>query len=180
MQYINVVGNSAMGKSTFSKALARKLSLGYIELDNLFWKDNWEETPTVEFFAKIEAQLERYSDGWVVDGNYTRTIPIKWQKVDTVIWLDYPFALNLYRAVKRAIHRGLTQQTLWQHSNNHETLAKLFSKDSIVLWMIQNHKVNQEKYAALMNDPQYAQIRFVHLKSPKQAALFLKNCINSV
>lgn len=37
---INVVGTSASGKSTFACALAAKLGLSYIELDNLFWLDN--------------------------------------------------------------------------------------------------------------------------------------------
>ncbi len=35
MKRINVVGTSATGKSTFSRALAEKLGLHYIELDNL-------------------------------------------------------------------------------------------------------------------------------------------------
>ena len=95
MRYINVVGNSAMGKSTFSKALAQRLMLPYIELDDLFWKDNWQESSDEEFFAKIKTQIEQHRDGWVMDGSYSRSTELKWQKVDTVIWLDYSFGLNL-------------------------------------------------------------------------------------
>lgn len=178
MQYINVVGNSAMGKSTFSKALAHHLSLSYIELDDLFWEDNWQQTPTVEFFAKIKAQIDQFSDGWVMDGSYSRTTEIKWQNVDTVIWLDYPFILNLYRSITRGLHRSFTQQRLWPSSNNHETLKQLFSKDSVVWWMITNHKISRAKFEKLIQDPQYQHIRFIRFKSPKEAKIFLRSLQN--
>ena len=51
MKRINVVGTSASGKSTFSKALAQKLGLSYIELDDLFWLDDWVES-TDELFLE--------------------------------------------------------------------------------------------------------------------------------
>lgn len=54
MQRINVVGTSASGKSTFARQLAQKLNLAYIELDDLLWLDNWQETPDAEFFQKIK------------------------------------------------------------------------------------------------------------------------------
>lgn len=175
MQYINVVGNSATGKSTFSKALAEKLSLSYIEMDDLYWEDDWKETSTVEFFAKIKYKMEQYADGWVMDGSYSRTTALKWQKVDTVIWLDYGFCFNLYRSITRGVHRSWTQQKLWPSSNNHETLKQLFSKQSVVWWMIRNHKISREKYEKLIHDPQYQHIRFIRFKSPKKAKIFLKS-----
>ena len=178
MQYINVVGNSATGKSTFSKALASKLSLPYIELDDLFWKDNWQESSDLEFFAKIKAKIAQYNDGWVMDGSYSRSNELKWQKVDTVIWLDYGFGLNLYRSITRGLHRSITQQKLWKSSNNHETLQQLFSKDSVVWWMIKNHKISRGKYEKLLNDPRYQHIRFIRLRSPKQAKKFLNRLAN--
>lgn len=58
MQRINVVGTSASGKSTFARALAEKLGLAYIELDNLFWLDDWQQSADTDFFAKIQAAIE--------------------------------------------------------------------------------------------------------------------------
>lgn len=68
----------------------------------------------------------------MIDGNYTRTIPIKWAQADTIIWLDLPFHSNLLRSVQRAVQRAVSQQTLWSNSNNRETIRQLFSRDSIV------------------------------------------------
>lgn len=119
--------------------------------------------------------MEQATAGWVLDGNYSRTQDLKLRYVDTIIWLDYSFSLNLYRSVKRAISRAVTQKRLWENSNNRESFKSSFlSKDSIILWMISHHAKNRKKYLTMMNDPQYQQIRFVHLSSPKQAAEFLQ------
>ncbi|WP_332605732.1 adenylate kinase [Acinetobacter sp. ESBL14] len=175
MKFINVVGTSASGKTTFARQLAQKLAVAHIEMDDLFWLDDWQETPDQEFFAKLQAQMEQATAGWVLDGNYSRAQDLKLRYVDTIIWLDYSFSLNLYRSVKRAISRAVTQKRLWANSNNRESFKSSFlSKDSIILWMISHHAKNRKKYLTMMNDPQYQQIRFVHLSSPKQAAEFLQ------
>lgn len=57
MRRMNVVGTSASGKTTFSRVLAKKLGLNYIELDDLFWLDDWKETPDTEFVKKYRSKL---------------------------------------------------------------------------------------------------------------------------
>ena len=77
---INVVGTAGSGKSTISKRIAQKLDVPYVQLDEIFWKPNWKES---YFFSKVEEIVS--SD---LDGNYTRTIPIKWKRVQMVVYLD--------------------------------------------------------------------------------------------
>ncbi|WP_343620037.1 shikimate kinase [Acinetobacter proteolyticus] len=174
MKFINVVGTSAAGKTTFARQLAQKLGLSYIEMDDLFWLDDWQETPDHEFFAKLQSQIDQAPRGWVLDGNYSRTLDLKLKYIDTIIWLDYSFSLNLYRSVKRAISRAVTQKRLWENSNNRESFKTSFlSKDSIILWMITHHAQNRKKYLAMMDDARYQHIRFIRLTSPKQTAVFL-------
>ncbi|ENX12047.1 hypothetical protein F895_03558 [Acinetobacter sp. CIP 64.2] len=174
MKFINVVGTSAAGKTTFARQLAQKLGLSYIEMDDLFWLDDWQETPDHEFFAKLQHQMDQAAGGWVLDGNYSRTQDLKLKYIDTIIWLDYSFSLNLYRSVKRAISRAVTQKRLWENSNNRESFKTSFlSKDSIILWMITHHAQNRKKYLAMMNDARYQHIQFIRLTSPKQTAVFL-------
>lgn len=173
MNKINVVGTSASGKSTFSKKLAEKLGLDYIELDNLFWLDDWQEASDLEFFTKIKQHIQAAERGYVIDGNYTRSVNIKWDNIDTVIWLDLPFCTNLYQAVARAICRVVTKQKLWQNSNNQESVRQIFSKDSIIWWMIKTHHKNRKKYQEMMLNPKYSHIRFIHLKSRNDYSEFL-------
>lgn len=174
MKYINVVGTSASGKSTFSKTLANALNLTYIELDNLFWLDDWKGSSDDLFFDKLLASLEAAPYGYVIDGNYTRTIPIKWAKTDTiVIWLDLPLYVNVYRSIKRALNRAIFKRKLWENSNNRESFLKLFSKDSIVWHMFKSYKANRAKYLALMQHPDYSYITWIRLTSLKEMEKFL-------
>ncbi len=73
MKRINVVGSSASGKSTFSKQLAMKLGVTYIEMDRLFWLPDWKELDDETFFDKVVDVTQQ--DAWVLDGNYSRTQP---------------------------------------------------------------------------------------------------------
>ena len=50
------------------------LGVPFIALDTLFWKPNWEKTPSDEFCAKVRSALDQSDRGWVVDGNYTRRL----------------------------------------------------------------------------------------------------------
>ncbi len=49
----------------------------------------------------------------------------------------------------------------------------MFSRDSIIWWMIKTHQNNRQQYITMINDPQYSHIRFIHLKSRKAADQFL-------
>ncbi len=168
---INVVGTSGSGKSTVARQVAEKLSIPYIELDQLFWGPGWTETPDEEFFAKLRAALAQNS--WVLDGNYSRTTPIKWKEVDMVVWLDFTFPRTVFQACKRALYRAITRRELWPKTGNKENLRQLFSNDSIVLWTVKTYKKNRRKYLAMMADEQYASITFVRLKSPQEVRDFL-------
>lgn len=171
MKKINVIGTSGSGKSTFAKKLSEKLGYPCIEMDAIFWGENWYWPSDEEFFKKLSEKLS--IDQWVLDGNYTRSIPIKWKEIDTIIWIDYSFCRTLYQAFKRAISRALTKEELWPGTGNRESLRKLFSKDSIVLWTIKTYYKNKERYPELQKNPKYQDISFVRLRTPKECQEYL-------
>lgn len=169
---INVVGTSASGKSTFSKALAAKLNVQYIEMDQLFWKPNWKESNNSEFLSKLKAAIS--NDGWVLDGNYSRTLSLKWAKVNTIVWIDYSLSRTVFQAFKRAIQRILSKQEIWPNTGNVESFQKtFFSRKSIILWTLQNYHSNRKKYVEIMTSDKYSHIDFVRLNSPKKAKEFI-------
>ncbi|CAM3535932.1 topology modulation protein [Vibrio aerogenes CECT 7868] len=154
MNRVNVVGTSGSGKSTFSQQLAAKLGSPCLEMDALYWKPDWGEPDDDELFAKLQVALEA-TTSWVLDGNYTRTIPIKWATTDTVIWLDYSFSRTLFQAVRRAFRRSLSGEELWPGTGNVETFRKsFFSTDSIILWTLKTYRRNRLKYEKMIADPQ--------------------------
>ena len=174
---INVVGTSASGKSTFSKALAAKLNVKYIEMDELFWKPNWQESNNSEFLPKVQAAIS--NDGWVLDGNYSRTSSLKWARVHTVIWIDYSFSRTVFQAFKRAIQRIVSKREIWPNTGNVESFQKTFlSRKSIILWTLQNYHSNRKKYLGIMTSDEYSHINFVRLKSPKDAKEYIAESIS--
>ena len=171
-QRINVVGASGSGKSTFSRKLSTILSIPHVEMDAIFWCPNWQEPEEEVFVSKLSAEISSLSC-WVLDGNYTRTIPIKWKNVQVVIWLDYSFIRTVFQAIKRSFTRAFSQKELWAGTGNKETWRRLFSKDSIVLYTIKTHNKVKRKHELLMLDNSYSQLEFVRLRSPKEAEQFL-------
>ena len=171
-QRINVVGASGSGKSIFSRKLSAILSIPHVEMDAIFWQPNWQESDDNTFFSKLSAEILPLSN-WVLDGNYTRSIPIKWEKVDLVIWLDYSFIRTVLQAIRRAISRAWSQKELWAGTGNKETFRELFSTDSIVLYTIKSHKRIRKKYELLILDKSYSHIEFIRLRSRKESEEFL-------
>ncbi len=174
MKFINIIGTTGSGKSTLARELAEKTKLQNIELDNLLWLDDWQESSNDALFLKLKVAMENAAAGWVIDGLYTRTIPMVMEKVDTVIWLDYPFHINLYRLTKRTLGRVISRKKLWENSNNRESLKLMLSKESIFIWLIKSYPKNRKKYSDLMQNPAYQHIQFIRLTSPKQTEAFLK------
>ena len=171
---INVVGTSGSGKSTFSKKLSAILDAPYVELDKLFWGPDWQQPSDDVFFARVKQALAQ--DTWILDGNYTRTIPIKWERVDVVIWLDYSFATTVLQAIKRAAHRSWTREELWEGTGNRESFLKsFFSKESIIWWTITTYWGVRKRYETFFADPRFSKIRFVRLRDHRAADRFLQS-----
>ena len=62
-------------------------------------KPNWELV-TREEQIQIQNELVK-NEAWIIDGNYGGTMDIRFQAADTILFLDYPRTLCLYRAIKR-------------------------------------------------------------------------------
>jgi adenylate kinase family enzyme len=169
---INVIGTSGSGKTTFGRRLAEILRIPFLELDAIFWGPDWSAPEDEILYKKLADALE--GESWVLDGNYTRTIPIKWDQVDVVIWLDFSFIRTLLQAIYRATRRIVSQEELWPGTGNRETVKKLFSRQSIVLWTIRTHRRNKIRNARWMEENEFSHIHFIRLKSPQESDRFLE------
>lgn len=173
---INVVGTAGSGKSTVGKRIAERLNVPYIQLDELFWKPNWAESTDEELFPKLEKALS--ADDWVLDGNYSRTQPIKWKRVQMVVYLDLPFHIVLYRIIKRSLVRGFKNEELW--AGNKETVWKhLFTSDSMILWTITSFYKVRKRYTELFEKLEYSHIKCVRLRSGKEVEDFVAHNLHT-
>ncbi len=108
MQRIIIIGSCGAGKSTLAIKLAQKLNLPLVHLDKLRFIGNWIERPREEFDKLLLAELEK--PNWIIDGNYNRTIPLRMQYCDTVIFLDFPRLVCMWGVIKRVIkYHGKTR-----------------------------------------------------------------------
>lgn len=99
MKKVLVIGSSGAGKSTFSRRLSDLTGIEIIHLDKIYWKPKWTEPSKEEW----KATLEKATGGekWIMDGNYSNTLDIRIPACDTVIFLETPRALCVYRVLKR-------------------------------------------------------------------------------
>lgn len=101
MKKIAIIGSGGSGKSTLARQLGKMLRMEVYHLDALFWKPNWVGTPKEEQ-RNIQHELIEKEE-WIFDGNYGGTIDIRLQAADTIIFLDIPRMVCVFRALKRVL-----------------------------------------------------------------------------
>jgi adenylate kinase family enzyme len=101
MHRILVIGCSGAGKSTLSRALGERFGLPVIHLDRAFWRAGWRSIPDEEFARAVDELIK--GDRWVMDGNFARTMEVRLQRADAVVYLDFPRWRCLWRVTKRVL-----------------------------------------------------------------------------
>lgn len=99
MERVLVMGPCGAGKSTLAGKLGPKLGLPVHHLDQLHWKAGWLEGSKQELRDALEPVLA--ARRWLIEGNYGSTMEPRLARADTVIYLDYPITLCLWRALNR-------------------------------------------------------------------------------
>ena len=86
MRKVMIMGCPGSGKTTLARKLSCKLNLPLVHLDVLNWRDHWQPVSTEEFDALLLQEVRK--EAWIIDGNYHRTIPLRLEHCDTVIYLE--------------------------------------------------------------------------------------------
>lgn len=158
------MGMGGSGKSTLARALGQRLGLPVVHLDRVYWQPGWVELGRDQFTAEQE-RLTR-QDQWIIDGNYSATLALRLERADTLIYLDLPTWLCLWRILRRAWrYRGRTRPDMTP--GNRERLSLNF------LWLVATHKYRSrprvmKKFAQLAPHQ-----HLVILKSTRQVKAFL-------
>lgn len=83
---IIIIGNNGSGKSFLSRELSVITGLPLVHLDVEYWRPNWEKPPQEEWLKK---QMELTSkEKWIIDGNHTDTMELRFNATDLIIFLD--------------------------------------------------------------------------------------------
>jgi len=170
--HIVVYGPSCSGKTTIAASIAQAIGVPHIELDAIFWKPDWVESPPEEFRADVSVLLTKYADGWVFDGNYhSRIRDLILPHTDTVVWICLPFRVVFWRALKRTIVRSWTKETLW-HNNYESWRLSFFSRESLLLYIITSWRSHFKVTCQVLEEiPHHATI--IRLGSSREVSNFL-------
>ena len=101
MKRLLIIGAGGAGKTTLARRLAARTKLPLIYLDQLYWRAGWETTPAEEWCAKVQKIVD--GDAWIMDGNYGGTLDIRLEACDTVLFLDLPRMVCLWRVLRRRL-----------------------------------------------------------------------------
>lgn len=167
MERILIIGNAGAGKTTFSKKLAAKLGLPIIHLDKLFWHGQWEHLSREVFDSALQAELEK--PRWIIDGNYTRTLPHRLSYCDTVFYFDLPTLSCLWGITKRVFqHYGKTRDDMGG------ICIERFDKQKAELYshVLAFNKTHRKAYYQLFS--QYPEIKLVVFKNRRQVRKYLQ------
>ena len=99
MRKVLVIGPGGSGKSTLAARIGERTGLPVIHLDALYWRAGWVPTPKDEWTRTVSELVTR--DAWVMDGNYGGTLDLRLSACDTVIFLDVPRLVCIWRVLKR-------------------------------------------------------------------------------
>ncbi len=100
---ILIFGCSGAGKTTLALKLGSILRLPVFHLDKLWWLPGWKHETREAFDRKLADILKQ--DAWIIDGEYTRTLPERLKYADTAVFLDFPSGLCFRRTLKRIFFR---------------------------------------------------------------------------
>jgi adenylate kinase family enzyme len=168
-----VGGSTGSGKSTYARALAKKMGVPLIELDAMRHGPNWTETPDDRFRELVAARTS--ADAWVVDGNYSMTMDLTWGRADTFVWLDYPLRVILWRLFVRTNRRIIRREVLW--NGNRERFANAYlSRQSLYVWVFRTFWRRRRNWPRWLAEG-YRHLDAHRFRTPGEAERWLESVI---
>lgn len=101
MKKISIIGPTASGKTTLANNLGKLLKIQVYHLDQIGWKNNRVFASQVEIIEKVKEIIQ--NDSWIIEGGMPRskTLDMRIENSDTIIFYDIPLIICLWRQTKR-------------------------------------------------------------------------------
>lgn len=164
MNQVMIIGCGGAGKSTLARALGEKTGIPVVHLDQIWWAPgNWQHLEKAEFDRRLLLEMEK--PRWIMDGNFNRTVELRLEKSDTVIYLDYPRLVCMKNWVGRVLKNwGRHRADMTEGCNE-------WFDPEMAKWIWQFNRTKRPGYYALLGRAKDKNI--IILKSRRQTRRFL-------
>jgi hypothetical protein len=171
---ILVLGRTGSGKTTLARELAGALDVPHVELDSLYFAADLTTVSLPVLRRRVTAAIA--GEMWVTDGNKTAVRDLVWPRADTVVWLDYPFAVSVWRLAKRAVWRTsvLKGQAGTSGEGSSSLPTQLLAAARGVLKALRSHRGQRRRYPAMLAQPENRHLAVVRLRSPRATRRWLE------
>jgi adenylate kinase family enzyme len=172
-QRILILGRTGSGKTTLARELAAEIGVPHVELDALYFGPDFSTVPLSVLRERTSTAIA--ADRWVTDGNKSAVRDLVWPRADTVIWLDYPVAVSLWRLGKRAVWRTsvLKAQAAEREAGKAALPRQLLSAAKGVATALRSHKGQRRDYPKMFAEQKNQHLKVVRLRSPRAARHWL-------
>jgi len=163
MKKIVIIGSSGAGKSTLARELGSILKMKVFHLDRYFWQRGWKrETRDTRMDILQDFVREKQ---WIIEGSYLSSSELHLHEADTIIFLDIPPLLCLWRLTKRHLaYRRRSRRDIPEGSTDKLTMSHILK---VVTFPLEDRRTIKQK---LRN---YKSKQIIWLRSRKEVEDFL-------
>ena len=163
-----IAGVSGVGKTTFAAQVSAAIGVPHTEIDGLFHGPGW--VPRESFMRDVESFTSEAS--WITEWQYTQARPLLAARADTLVWLDLPVRVALWRLVLRTVRRRRGRVELW-NGNFEPPLSSIFiDRDHIIRWGFRHRRKLKGTVPSL--ERAYPNLLVVRLGSQREVDTWLE------
>ena len=178
---ILILGRTGSGKTTLARELAGLVDVPHVELDSLYFGPSFSTAPLPVLRERTSAAIA--GERWVTDGNKKAVRDLVWPRADTVVWLDYPVAVSLWRLGKRAVWRTSKIKAEASDPSSSSSSSsggaapsvprQMLSAAKGVLTALRSHRGQRREYPLMFARPENQHLAVVRLRSPRATRRWL-------